>query len=211
MISVLIPSRGRPESLLATMDGMLGLAGCPQDVEFLVAADPDDGPTLALGSRMPAGARMWAAPKRYGYKRICEYYNALADMAAGEWLFLWNDDAQMLTGHWDKIIHDEVPGVLWPQASYAPEINTFPVWPSAWTRHLGHVSLDQSTDMWICYLGRMTGTERKIPVSIHHEHRCGDVTAYERDAVANVGTFHTGEMVTARERDAAMLKELLGL
>jgi hypothetical protein len=211
MISVLLPSRGRPESLLETMGGLLSLAADPGDVEFLVAADPDDGPTLALGPSLPGQARIWAAPERYGYKRIYEYFNALAGMAAGEWLFLWNDDAHMLTPRWDEVIRSEAPGILWPEADYAPEINTFPVWPAAWTRHLGHVSLDQSTDMWLGELGRMTGTQRKIPVRIRHEHRCGDVTAWDRDQVADVGTFHAGDMPAARERDAAKLRELLGL
>ncbi len=212
MISALLPSRGRDEALLETIGGLLDLAADPDDVEILIAADPDDAPTLALaGGRLPPQAKMWVPAERFGYKRICEYYNALDAMAAGPWSMLWNDDAHMLTAGWDEVIRAEPPGILWPQADYAAETNTFPVWPTAWTRHLGHVSLDQSADMWICNLGRMTGTQRRIPVSVRHEHRMGDATAADRDAVADVITFHAPEMQQARERDAQALRELLGL
>lgn len=213
MISVLIPSRGRSQSLLETIGGLLGLAADPGDVEVLIAADPDDGPTLALAEDgpLPPQARIWVAPERFGYKHICDYYNALDAIAAGPWSFLFNDDASLLTPGWDEIIRAEPPGVLWPRADYAAEINTFPVWPTAWTRHLGHVSLDQSTDMWIADVARALGVQRPIPVSIHHEHRMGDATAADRDAVADVITYHTPENYAARARDVAALRELLGL
>jgi hypothetical protein len=122
---------------------------------------------------------------------------------------MFNDDAILLTPRWDEVVRGEAPGVLWPTADYAVNHNTFPIWPTAWTRHIGHVSLDQSTDMWVHDISMATGTSRRIPVSIHHEHRCGDATANDRDAVASVVTYHTPEMYAARERDAARLREFL--
>jgi hypothetical protein len=211
VISVLLPSRGRSRSLLATVKGLLGLAADPGDVEVLIAADPDDQATLDLDrdDSFPEAASIWTAPERFGYKRINEYFNALALLAAGEWLMLWNDDAIMLTPRWDEVIRGESPGVLWPTADYATNHNTFPVWPTAWTRHIGHVSLDQSSDMWVHDVGRAIGMERRIPVSIHHEHRLGDQTAADRDAVADVITYHAPEMVAARQQDAERLREFL--
>ena len=209
-ISVLLPSRGRPTALMETMAGLLALAADPDDMQIWIAADPDDDATQALaGSLYAHRACMWTPPERYGYKNLHRYVNKLAEMACGEWLMFWNDDATMLTSGWDDVIRREAPGILWPQADYAPAINTFPVIPRAWARHLGHVSLDQSADMWWYELGLRTETQRKIPVSIHHAHMCGDATANERDAVANVATFHAPAMVAAREADAAKLRELL--
>jgi hypothetical protein len=211
VISVLLPSRGRSRSLLATVKGLLGLAADPGDVEVLIAADPDDDGTLDLArdGQLPGQVRIWVAPERFGYKRINDYFNTLAEMAKGEWLMLWNDDAIMLTPRWDEVICGESPGVLWPAADYATNHNTFPVWPAAWTRHIGHVSLDQSTDMWVHDISMATGTSRRIPVSIHHEHRCGDQTAADRDAVADVITYHQPQMVAARQRDTERLREFL--
>jgi hypothetical protein len=211
MISVLLPSRGRSRSLLATVRGLLGLAADPDDIEVLIAADPDDDATLDLAQDgfLPEQARIWVAPERFGYKRINEYFNALDAMAAGPWSFMFNDDAILLTPRWDEVVRGEAPGVLWPTADYATNHNTFPVWPTAWTRHIGHVSLDQSTDMWIHDISMATGTSRRIPVSIHHEHRVGDQTAADRDAVADVITYHAPAMVEARQRDTERLREFL--
>jgi len=209
LISVLLPSRGRPADLAKAADSLLTLAADPGAVEILAAADPDDEAMTLARAWLPRQIQVWTVPERFGYKRINEYFNALAALAKGEWLLLFNDDAAMLTPGWDAVIRGEAPGILWPEADYAPAINTFPVIPCAWVRHLGYVSLDQSADMWWYELGLRTETQRKIPVSIHHAHMCGDATANERDAVANVATFHAPAMVAAREADAAKLRELL--
>jgi hypothetical protein len=210
-ISVLCPSRGRASRLRDSLQSLLGHATARAGTEILVALDPDD-PEGTLAPRLMEGtgeARFWIAPQRSGYARINEYFNALAALAAGEWLMLWNDDATMLTPGWDEIIAGQAPGVLWPGADYAPQINTFPIWPRAWFQALGHVSPDQSADMWMAEVGRLSGTMRKIPVSIHHEHLRGDATAGDRDAVADVATFHTPAMCQAREADAAVIRGLL--
>jgi hypothetical protein len=207
LISVIFPSRGRPAQLAQSVAGLLDLAAVPDAVEVLVALEPDD--PAPPGAYLQIPATFSVTPERFGYKRINEYFNTLADLAAGEWMMLWNDDCSMLTPGWDKVIRAEGPGILWPQADYAPDLATFPVIPSAWVRHLGHLSLDQSVDMWIHHVGRDTGTLRKIPVSIHHAHVTGDLTAAERDAVASVATFWTPAMVQARAADAVKLRALL--
>ena len=207
MISVLLPSRGRPDALRESVTGLLGMAARPENVEIIVAADPDD---LATQQVRPPRTGMLVAPERYGYANLHVYMNVLASVARGEWLFMWNDDCQMLTRGWDEVICGEPPGILWPAVNYAPGINTFPVIPAAWVKTLGHVSLDQSADMWWHDIGEITGTMRKIPVSIHHEHLMGDTTADERDAVATVATFHTPEMDAARAADAEKIRQLVG-
>lgn len=208
---MLLPSRGRPADLAKAADSLLTLAADPGAVEILAAADPDDEAMTLARAWLPRQIQVWTVPERFGYKRINEYFNALAALAKGEWLLLFNDDAAMLTPGWDAVIRGEAPGILWPEADYAVDLATFPVIPSAWVRHLGHVSLDQSADMWLHHVGRDTGTLRKIPVSIHHAHVTGDLTAAERDAVADVATFWTPAMVAAREADAAKLTELLAV
>ena len=171
-----------------------------------MAVDADDDASFAA----TAHARLWVAPERYGYKRLHEYYNHLAKIAAGEWLLLWNDDCTMLTPQWDQVIAAQSPAILWPEVDYAPELNSFPVVPAAWARHLGGLGSDQSIDMWIHHVALLAGVMRKIPVQIHHAHIEGDVTADERDAVATTNTFWTPEMEAARRADAAKIRELLG-
>ena len=174
MISVLIPSRGRPDSLAASILSMRDLAAGPDGLEFLVAVDPDD--TVTLGALPPA--RIWTAPERYGYTGLHRYYNHLASMATGDWLMVWNDDARMLTPSWDAVIGWQPPAVLWPQANHSPHACTFPVWPRAWTVATGHVSLSPHCDTWMQRTGEQTAMLR-IPVSVLHDRY--DVTGSHGD------------------------------
>ena len=42
-ISILLPTRGRPEVALKSLQGLVELADKPQEIEFLLAIDEDDG------------------------------------------------------------------------------------------------------------------------------------------------------------------------
>jgi hypothetical protein len=79
----------------------------------------------------------------------------------------------------------------------------FPVVPAAWFRHLGHLALHHSVDMWLGRVALATGTGVRIPVTIDHS------VAYSRDT-SGYPSFHTTEMEEARHLDAARLLELLG-
>ena len=94
MISVLVPSRERPELLARSLDS-LGEG----DLEVLVRVDEDD-PRLEGYSRFPG---LIVGP-RHGYRRLNHYYNELAERARGDWLLLWNDDSFMETPDWIDIV-----------------------------------------------------------------------------------------------------------
>src|SRR5262247_192752 len=103
MISILLPSRGRPQSLCSTINGLRDLADDPARIEVLVAADPDDQETVDAARAVDADSVI-VTQERYGYHRLHEYVNRLAAQAHGTWLLLWNDDAVMLTESWDTVV-----------------------------------------------------------------------------------------------------------
>lgn len=207
LISVLIPSRRRTHLLAATTAGLLERAAQPGQVEFLVAADPDDEETRLL--RLP---QAWTVvfPERYGYEGLDRYYNTLALVASGEWLLVWNDDAVLETDGWDAVIRAEPPAILWPQSCVpgAPPgaHSEFPVLPAAWVRHLGRVTGHFSADMWINMVAVMSGTGRHIPLVITHGDT-PDATAAER----TFGGPGFGGMHGECAEDAAKLRELLAV
>lgn len=229
MISVLLPSRGRPQSLAKSVGSLLNTAADPERVQVLVAADPDDEITrnlaVVLGDgESAAGARgdvrLWVAPERYGYQALHEYYNGLASLAKGDWCLLWNDDATMLTTGWDTVIHaqDPAPAVLWLSSNQGMGGNFFPAWPRAWSDHLGHISLSPNVDVWISEVGRRIGRERQIPVQVLHDR--ADVTGGHQDQTyaegralmgpyANHPVHDSPEGREQRFRDAITLRRLL--
>jgi hypothetical protein len=194
-VSVLVPSRGRTSGLLDSIGTLTGMAADPGRVEVLVAADADDVATAAIAD--------WVAPVRYGYEHLHVYWNALAKMAHGDWLLLWNDDCRMLTGGWDDLVAAERPGVLWPYTNHRLDLgNPFPAWPASWSRLLGYVSPVMHPDTYLQGLGHALGCSRRVRVEV--EHRRPDLTGAAPDATFLEGRARLGAdgMVPGWDRDA---------
>jgi hypothetical protein len=212
LISVLLPSRGRPKALTESIGSLLGLADRPGSIQILIGADPDD--TDTHGTDLPWQAVLWTAPERYGYPRLHEYVNRLAQRADGDWLMLWNDDARMLTPGWDAAVREQQPSVLWPRSNDIATCNTFPTWPRTWTDHLGHVSLSPHCDSWIQYLGQSLDRHGRVAIDILHDRADltgghDDQTRAESLAGYRTADYGSPAMEAARAADVAMLRALL--
>jgi hypothetical protein len=212
LISVLLPSRGRPKALAETIGGLLELADKPSTIQVLVAADPDD--TATQTATLPHQAHVWTAPERYGYPRLNEYVNRLAEQASGDWLMLWNDDARILTAGWDTIVHEQQTGVLWPHSNDIPTCNTFPIWPKAWTDAIGHVSLSPHCDSWIQFLGQTIGQHERVDIEILHDRADltgghDDQTRAESLAGYRTADYGSPAMEAARAAGVAALRQYL--
>ena len=207
MISVLCPSRGRASSLRDSAFGIIDRASSREQVEVLVALDPDD-PEEDLAPYLTQGAgriRYWTAPERYGYAQIHRYYNHLAAMARGEWLLLWNDDARMLTDGWDEIIHAQPPGVLFLGVNHGGGGNFFPAWPKAWSDAWGHASLSPNIDVWVSEIGARLGRQWRIPVEVLHD-RC-DITGNHDDDTYAEGRKLLGSYANHPDHDSPANRE----
>jgi len=196
-VSVILPSRRRPESLHRSLRGLVDLAAEPGEIQVLVAADLDDEATCALGDRrhlglddpLPPQVTVYAYP-RVGYGRHHLYVNHLAKLTSGEWVMLWNDDAVMLTPGWDKIITSAEPAILWPHANHAPHTGVFPAWPRAWSDAMGHVAPYPHIDTHLHYVGENLGKITRIPVEVLHDR--ADLTGNNDDLTYAEGRGRLG-------------------
>lgn len=209
MISVLLPSRGRPQSLIDSIGSLRVMADDPGQLEIFVAADFDD-PDTAAAARA-SRAHCWVAPERYGYHRLHEYVNQLAHQVSGEWLLLWNDDARMLTSGWDSRVAEAPPGVLWPRHNDSPLLNIFPVAHRSLIEVLGHVSLSPHCDSWLQDIATVAGAHHHIPVDILHDRHDltgghDDQTWREAQAGYRTSDYHSPPLQTARAHDVETLK-----
>lgn len=221
MISVLLPSRGRAAELMASIDNILGTADDPGQVEILIAADSDDAETLALPSAWdykPERVSMWCAPERFGYARLHEYFNFLAGEATGDWLMMWNDDAEMITRGWDSVIAGHEPerclfmDALYP--SMGARGNVFPVWPARWYSVLGYVSMSPNNDVWISEIASRLGREIRVPIRARHLRRHDDdqdVTHAEGRAVMGEGNDPEYDSYANRLERSRAVRVLRGL
>jgi Glycosyl transferase family 2 len=209
VISVLVPSRQRPELLARSIES-LGEG----DLEALVRVDEDD-PSLERYLALE-DIEVVVGP-HHGYGSLQRYYNELAERATGEWLFLWNDDCVMQTPDWLDIVrpYDGKMVVLNPNTNHDNweiDMNVFPIFPRRMIELMGHLSLSNHNDSWIEFVARDAGIMVRVPIMVLHDR--ADLTGQNDDetyARREMGKehFRSPSMVRARERDVQAIREYM--
>lgn len=158
MISILIPSRGRPEELLTSINSL----GLNSEIEILVWLDSDDPKLEQYRELLKTNPFVrFFVKDRIGYKNFHLMVDFLARQAKYDWYFLFNDDSYMENSDWLKVFKDFVrpfeptnqPIVIniWGQGIVVN--NLFPIISRAYFDILGHISLTQNCDDWIRIVG----------------------------------------------------------
>jgi hypothetical protein len=106
VISLLCPSRGRPQNLWRLSESAFSLAASPPDIELLAYVDFDD-PAL------PQYAALDCAEIHTGERiMFTDYWNKLAEVARGDIMGMMGDDVVFRTPGWDVMVEDEF--AKWP-------------------------------------------------------------------------------------------------
>lgn len=210
-ISVLLPSRGRPDLLQRSITSLYGQADEPPQVEVLVAADPDDEITSQAAEQ--AGVTAVVAPGRYGYRGLHHYYNLLAQHAAGDWMLLWNDDAIMQTPSWDTIMASYPPGVLSLRTNHG-QLNVFPAAHRLLVEAMGHFSLSTHSDTWVHDVATAAGCLHETPIEALHDRY--DLTGNNRDQIYldsqtsyETVAYYGPDLTALRAQDTAKVREAI--
>jgi hypothetical protein len=169
-VSVLLPSRGRPQSLARSCESLLSRALDAARIEVWVGYDDDDPETGVAARDLGYHAVSFS---RHGYYQLHLYVNELAKQSSGQWLFLWNDDAFMETAFWDLILDrydPDTPLVLSPASTgVGHSMCCFPIASRALYARLDHLSLSPHIDSWLQDLGNQAGILKNIDVDILHD------------------------------------------
>lgn len=215
MISVLLPTRGRVQLLDGTVESLLGRAHHRDQIQMCYALDRDDEHTVQHVYAMARRHDNVSVTDRFGYAGLHHYVNQLARRASGEWLFLWNDDAIMLTEGWDVEIR-RWPGryILDTWSNHPPETCVFPIVPTEFVRAIGHFSMNAHNDTWWQEIGQRT--KRLIRVDIDVMHQRADLTGLNNDATYaeklaahQTAGFYTEETMDLIARDAGTIMRML--
>jgi len=220
LVSVLLPTRGRPQALIESVTSLHETAGDGKSFEILYAVDDDDQvPTLEAWDQIMSGLggrhRPLIFQERHGYANLHEYVNQLATMADGRWLMLWNDDAVMQTYGWDWRIR-ELPCrfVLDCWTNHPTLTCTFPIVPAAWVQALGHFSLNAHCDTWWQLIGEWT--HRLVRADIDVQHNRFDLTGRNHDQTYEQGrlqhqtvSFYSAATTELIKQDASVVLGLV--
>lgn len=213
MISAILPSRGRPESLIKSVLSLRALA--VGDVEVVVAFDPDDPETCRAA--LTVDAVVSQPPERWGYSQMWRYLNLTAEFAVGDWLLVWNDDAEMTTFGWDEQIEALPAHVMVADLhnEFSPGLNCFPAVRREAVAALGGFCTAETphVDSWWQEIGRRSGTSHAITAHVHHDRF--DITGGHEDATWREGRsglrhteFFSPQVQAQIDTAAAVIAEL---
>ncbi len=106
LISVILPSRGRIEFLLQTLNSLIDKCDDINNIEILVKVDDDDTETInGLKSYDKFNfITMVVSGRKNGYASLNEFYNELYEKSSGEFIFCANDDMTIITDKWDTLV-----------------------------------------------------------------------------------------------------------
>lgn len=183
MISILIPTRGRTESLKRTIQSARDTANAPEEIEICIYIDDDD-----IASRECEWPKEWNIRIAIGKRIILgNMWNKCAAIASGDILCQGNDDIIFRTKGWDTLVEKEfskVPDRLVMvhgqdgSGGASGSIGTFGVHPFVsrrWYEVLGYVTppyfSSDFCDTWINHIANAVDRRRYIPtILIEHMH-----------------------------------------
>jgi len=190
IISILLPTRGRTETLKNSLESLITKAAQPNRVELLLGLDDDDQATteyikkeiapMLMKYNVECRANVF---KPLGYENLHTYVNTLAGYSNGDWLFFWNDDAIMNSEGWDDIIrgYDGQFKLLAPTDNHnGHPYAIFPIVPRDWYMLLDHLSQNAQNDAWLSHIAYMLDIFERTDVNVTHDR--ADITGNNDDS-----------------------------
>lgn len=191
-ISILVPSRGRPEEFAQMQESVRNVS---RQVEILVALDEDD-PELASYA-CESFTRKDIGERRF----LTQRWNELARMAAGDYLMLGNDDMRFDGPEWVDMlceINPSKPAVIGFKAgAWTDNHFIFPILTRAGYAVQGFFVPESVVgiyaDTWLYQVGKKSGCIHYLPdYEITHLHwstqsRLADATDKDRSVSRRAG------------------------
>lgn len=235
LISLLMPSRGRPDGYRRVAETCFATATYPRQVELLVYLDDDDPQIDDYREWKRTKKDNWrGTPGTIGLMEgprilLSEAWNRLAEVANGEIFMHCGDDLTFNTPGWDvevRRVFDELPDKIAfafadDLSTNFPDLGTHGFLHRRWVDAVGYFlpplfSCDWN-DVWLTEVAKMVKRVRPLPEVVieHHHYSFGkaerDQTHAEReergarDDVVNLYKRTQRE----RESDAAKLKAVM--
>jgi len=172
-ISLLLPTYMRHDELVHALDSVERTISKPCELEIVAHCIYDD--LIALEILEERTDRIILS-ERVGYKTLPASINAMADVAAGDWLFPFADDVVCETQGWDDVIREydtKQPTLL----VCSERGRWFPVISRAAYQAMGCVTQSQFYDEWLWAVfmrGAPLRMFRDVPVKFTNKLVCKD-------------------------------------
>ncbi len=221
LVSILLPTRGRPKDLVQSIDSLWSLAEDKSHLEFILKVDDDDSETIHIAKKLESMLPMKTivSPKGLGFRSMHLWVNEMCSVANGEWVIIWNDDARMRTEGWDnKILRIGIDHpwigindicVIEASTINRPFTNEFFFVRRKMFEILGHFSLSPHNDTWMYSITRFLDVNMVSKIQVDHfSHLMTDKTREESEGAYKT-TIHSYNSLEASRLRALDLNKLL--
>lgn len=207
MISVLMPSRGRPELCDSARKSALDMATGP--VEILVYVDEDD-------PKKKEYKDVIIGPPRHSGKAI----KYLSTLATGDLMFFGCDDFIWQTKGWDRIFEEKMPdhklSVLFPRDQKGANKSITPCFSRRWVKETGLFPDDFNhfgPDTWVIDTARKAGTLIRVEEVLISHTKVKDDTFHRSRSGGDAGKAKKllDDRDSERQNIANKIKELCTL
>lgn len=161
-ISIMFPTRGRPDRAFGAIHGAFFRASAPEKIEAVIRCDDDDPMLdvyrqLYIDSPHHESITLLVGPRYRGYLDLNKHWNELGAVVRGDWIWALNDDAIVEVRGWDEMVyaHDadaRIPCVLAPHDNSAAPVYywcAFPIFTRVIIEKTGHATVFSSIDNWM--------------------------------------------------------------
>lgn len=148
LVSILIPSRGRPGPLTATVKSIRETG----DAEIIVRADADDASTIEAARELPV--KLIIGP-RHPPQLYHRFYDEMLGESRGQWLWIFNDDAIIETAGWSERIERDFIGTIGTlrihdcRSLRFPAGENFPIVPREVFAAMGRIADHPDVGRWL--------------------------------------------------------------
>lgn len=226
MISILCPTRKRPQNITRFVESIVNTVSDINNVELLVYIDDDDQESIPA---LSAAAEKVSVNAVQGNQLIgSQMYNELGKMSNGNIIMFAADDVVFGTPKWDVLVQnefdkyeDKILFVYGDDGFQKGRIGTHGFIHRYWMEILGYVLppklASAYTDEWVTELSERVGRKCYLPsLIVEHLHPATgkallDETYSKRIEVAgDIGSYYKS-LEPDRIRDAESLKEFMSI
>lgn len=226
MISILCPTRKRPQNLVRLVDSIVATVSDINNVELLVYIDEDDEDSVPALQTVAEKINTNAVQ---GNKLIgSQMYNELGKMATGDIIMFAADDMVFKTPNWDRIVEsefdkyeDKILFVYGEDGFQRGRIGPHGFIHRFWMELVGYVLppklASAYTDEWVTELSERVGRRCYMAeLNIEHLHPAvgkapDDETYQKRIEVAGDIAAYYKTLEPDRVRDAEKLKQFMAI
>ncbi|MCK9273202.1 glycosyltransferase family 2 protein [Candidatus Gracilibacteria bacterium] len=214
IVSVLIPTRGRVKRLEKCIKSFETNTEDLSKVELICKVDDDDEDTMKfiMNYKTNISLNFIISPRKDGYGSLHEFYNKMAEISTGKFLYIFNDDIYMNTFGWEKIIEEHsnqfcvlahntyvennAPKIQATKTNiFTPNYNGNPIFPRKLVEICGFVSPHQLVDHWFVVLLRelkckRIDIEKWVDISCITDRPDGNYASTDLDNTYSEGREH---------------------